>query len=145
MSVKIGNTEVEILYVGLAPRTIPDEQGSKPEGNIYTISKDNLEIYGRPFVTLISGKTYKFIINCPGYPFYITTDSQGGGAVKNPPLSFIGAIDITPESTGEKGNIGIEKGELTWTPSSDHTQMKLFYQCNYYRNMGNEIIVKDGF
>lgn len=142
MSFRRGETVVDTMYVGLQKRQQPLPGQKEPQGNVYTITKDKVTVYGAPFITMDSGTTYHFVIDCPGHPFYITTDSQGGGVMRNPIQSLVEAIEIVPENTEEKGNVGIEKGVLTWTPSREHSQMKLFYQCNYYPSMGNQIIVK---
>lgn len=144
MSIKRGETVIETLYIGLQKRTTPLPGDAEPQGLVYNITKDHKEFYGAPYITLVAGTTYKFVIDTPGHPFYITTDANGGGVISKPSMSMIGAIDIEPESTGEKGNVGIEKGVLTWTPERAHAQMKLYYQCNYHKNMGNEVIVKLG-
>jgi hypothetical protein len=141
---KRGETKVDTLYVGIAPRTIPFPDGRAPgeKDMLYTITKDQQTVYNVPHVTLDVGITYLFVVNTPGYPFYITTDAQGGGVLRQPIQSMSGSIEIIPECTGEKGNVGMEKGSLRWTPSREHSQMKLFYQCNYYPFMGNSISVR---
>lgn len=139
MSIKSGDVRPEILYVGLQRRTVPLKGESKPSGNVFTISKDQVEIYGAPILTLNADVTYSFVIDTPGHPFYITTSEAGGGVMLDPPQSLIGQIEITPETSGELGNVGIEKGILTYIPSRDHAQMKLYYQCNYQPHMGNSI------
>lgn len=144
MSFRRGERTVDTLYVGLQKRTIPLPGQVEPQGMIFTISKDQKEVYGCPYVTLNVGTTYRFVIDTPKHPFYITTDSEGGGVLRKPLQSLVGVIEIVPETTGEEGNVGIEKGILTWTPSIEHAQMKLFYQCNFYPSMGNSIWVKAG-
>lgn len=142
MSLKRGGTVVDTLFIGLQPRTVPFQGETEPRGMVYSITKDQNEIFGAPLVTLTAGTTYKFVIDTPGHPFYITTDPMGAGVLRQPIQSMIGSIDITPESTGEKGNVGIEKGVLTWTPSREHAQMKLYYHCNFHPYMGNSIVVQ---
>lgn len=141
MSIRRGETVVDTLYIGLQKRQHPLPGQKEPEGNVYSITKDKITVYGMPICTLTAGVTYNLVIDCPGNPFYITTDVQGGGVLRTPIQSMAGAIEIVAENTAEKGNVGIEKGTLTWTPSRDHSQMKLWYQCNYYTNMGNQIVV----
>jgi len=142
MSIKHGDTKIEVFYVGTQPRKVPIPGEKEAHGEVFTITKDNKEYYGSPYITLVSGNTYKFVINTPGYPFYITTDPVGAGVIRRPSQSLIGAITINPESTSEKGNVGIEKGELTFTPDRLHADMKIYYQSNFHKNMGNEIIVR---
>lgn len=145
MSFSRGNVKVEELYVGITNRTLPFPDGKKPTetDKIYTITKDKKEIYGAPYVTLEAGHTYIFHVDAPGYPFYITQDKSGGGVLRQPMESLAGSIKILAISTGEKENIGIEKGFLRWSPDRNHSQMELFYQCNYYPHMGSSIVVKD--
>jgi hypothetical protein len=140
MSVQRGETRLDILYIGLQPRKVPVE-GESSEF-VYSITKDKVDIFHAPNVTLCCGTTYRFVIDTPGYPFYITTDPAGGGVFLNPSISYIGSIEITPENTDEKGNVGLEKGVLTWTPESAHSQMTLYYQSNFHSYAGNRIIVK---
>lgn len=142
MSVQRGDNKIDVLYVSLVQRKVPAPGEKEPEGMVYAISKDKIEVYGAPYITMTVGTTYRFVIDTPGYPFYITTDPAGGGLFRNPPLSYIGAIEITPENTDEKGNVGLEKGVLTWTPESAHSQMTLYYQSNFHSYAGNQIIVK---
>lgn len=139
MSIQKGDKYTHTLCVGVKPREIPIEQGKQAQGFVYTISNDNYEIYGAPIITLTVGERYRFEINTPNHPFYITTDAQGAGVGRKPPLSLVGAIEIQKETGDSLGNVGIEKGVLVWTPTSDHAQMPLYYQCNYHAVMGNEI------
>jgi len=141
MSIKYADTSLEILYVGVQARKVPLPGENKASGNVFNITMDQNEIFGAPKITLVVGKTYKFIINTPNHPFYITTDNEGAGVKRTPPISLIGAIDIPVEGPESKGNVGIEKGILIWTPKKEHTQMKLYYECNYHKFMGNEINV----
>lgn len=140
MSVKRGETKYDTLYIGLQKRVNPTP--NETSEMVYAITKDHKEVYGKPFVTLLVGTTYRFVIETPGHPFYITTDELGGGAIRDPPLSYVGSIEVVPENTDEKGNVGITKGVLTWSPAAEHTQMKLFYQSNFHQGAGNQIIVK---
>lgn len=142
MSIKSGDSNPEVLYIGLKKRTIPLEGESIPQGFVFTISKDEIEIYGAPILTLNAESTYQFVIDTPGYPFYITTSNVGGGVNLDPPQSLIGQIEIVPQTSGELSNVGIEKGVLTFTPSRDHTQMKLYYQSNFHPHAGNSLVVK---
>jgi hypothetical protein len=142
MSLKRGENVNDYLYIGLAERTIPLPGQKKASGLIYTVTRDHIEIYRAPFITLDVGVTYHFVIDTPGHPFYITTDDKGGGVQLEPVQSMIGAIQITPETTQELGNVGITKGTLKWTPNRDHNQMTLFYQCDYHPSMGNTIHVR---
>lgn len=140
MSVRRGETKYDTIYIGLQKRSNPTPQETSEF--VFAVTKDHKEVFGKPFCTLLVGTTYRFVIETPGHPFYITTDELGGGAIRDPPLSYLGSIEITPENTDEKGNIGITNGILTWTPSSEHTQMKLYYQSNFHYGVGNQIIVK---
>lgn len=135
MSVTFGSEPPTILKVSLGKSKFDSKQP------IYEISMDGREFYGKPIITVNVGKTYIFEIDTPKCPFYITTDSVGGGFNESEFLSMRGAIDIIPENTNEKGNIGIEKGTLTWIPKYTHSEMKLYYQCNFYSGLGNEIKV----
>jgi len=141
MSIQKGGKVTDILYVGVQKRKVPLVEGQEPQGFVYTISKDNNTIYGAPVVTLTVGQRYKFIIDTPGHPFYITTDDEGAGVTRKPTLSLVGAIQILQETKDSLGNVGIQKGVLTWTPSKEHAQMTLYYQCNFHKKMGNEIKV----
>lgn len=142
MSLKRGETKTDYLYIGLEKREVlPGQKPISPF--VYSITKDNQTIYRAPYVTVEVGTIYHFIIDTPGHPFYITTHPRGGGVSAGPTQSMAGAIEIVAESTGQLGNVGIEKGTLCWIPSALHSQMKLFYQCNYYPDMGNSIIVTD--
>lgn len=143
MSVRRGEDRTDTLYIGLQPRKLPIEGEEDSSEMVYSISKDQVEIFGCPFVTLSCGTTYRFVIDTPGYPFYITTDPVGGGIFRQPVLSYVGSIEITPENSDEKGNVGLEKGVLTWTPESAHSQMTLYYQSNFHHHAGNQIIVKE--
>ena len=142
MSVQRGGSKVDTLYVGLRERKLPVEGDNDPSEMVFSVSKDNVEVFGKPFISLAVGTTYRFVIDTPGYPFYITTDPFGGGIFRKPPMSYVGSIEITPENTDEKGNVGLEKGVLTWTPESAHSQMTLYYQSNFHHDAGNQIIVK---
>lgn len=141
MSIRQEGQKIETLYVGVQPRKVPAPGELKPHGSVYNITSDQIEIFGAPILTLVIGNTYRFIIDAPGHPFYITTDSTGGGATRNPSMSLTGAIEIPIEERNSKGNVGIEKGNLVWTPRKDHMEMKLFYQCNFHKHMGNIINV----
>jgi hypothetical protein len=139
MSIRKEEQIIETLYIGVQSRKVPAPGEIKPIGNVYNITADRNEIFGAPVVTVIVGRTYRFEIDAKNYPFYITTDPVGGGALKN--LSLVGAIEIPIEAPESKGNVGIEKGLLVWTPKKEHTQMELYYQCNYHKYMGNKINV----
>ena len=112
-----------ILYVNVTSR-------SDGKGHVYAISNSSNSNGTSPRVTpklnLVSGNSYRFEIDTPGHPFYITTNSVGGGN------NLIGAL-------GFPNNIGIEKGSLAWTPVK--TNVRVYYQCNYHKNMGGEIII----
>jgi hypothetical protein len=139
MSIRRQEQVIETLYIGVQPRKVPIPGETKPTGYVYNITSDKVEIFGAPVVTVIVGRTYRFEIDAKNYPFYVTTDPVGGGALKN--LSLVGAIEIPIEAPESKGNVGIEKGILVWTPKKEHTQMELYYQCNYHKYMGNKINV----
>jgi hypothetical protein len=132
MSIRREEQVIETLYIGIQPRRVPAPGEVVPTGNVYNITADKNEIYGAPIVSVTVGKTYRFEIN-------ISSDAVGGGALRN--LSLVGAIEIQIESPESKGNVGIEKGILVWTPKKEHTQMDLYYQCNYHKYMGNKINV----
>jgi hypothetical protein len=75
-------------------------------------------------IYLKPNKDYKFIIDTPGYPFYLSTDKIATGA----------------------GNIGtpqtpIEKGEIIWTPK-ELTNQPIYYHCSIQPNMSGKIIIK---
>jgi len=147
MSIKAAQADIDVMYVTLQKRLVPAPGEREVKGVIYGITKDKIvtpqtEILNRPFITLDVGKTYRFVVNTPKYPFYITTSPVGAGVYCDPPISYIGSIDFELESADEKGNCGIEEGQLTWTPSPEHAQMKLFYQCNIEAYMGNDIVVR---
>lgn len=75
---------------------------------------------------LTAGRTYKFIIDTPGHPFYITENPFGG---KNDPRSS----DVTVEK--------VEKGILSYTPKQEDVGKNLFYQCAKHPKMGYKIWV----
>ncbi len=143
MSIRREGQTVDTLYVGTQPRKIPLPEQKEAKGSVYNISKDKQTIYGAPVVTLNVGQRYRFIIDSPGHPFYITTNFNGGGIGNKPSTSLIGMIEIPIETAESKGNVGIEKGILVWTPKKEHAQMTLYYQCNYHKRMGNEIKVQN--
>lgn len=137
MSVTFGGQEVVKIKVGLGKSKFDSKQP------IYVMSIDDLEYYGKPLLSLKTDVTYVFEIDAKGCPFYITSDSKGGGFNENENYSMRGAIEIPSENAYESGNVGIEKGTLTWTPSFIHRDMKLYYQCNFFPEMGNVIKIKD--
>jgi len=139
MSIRQEGHVIETLYVGVQPRKVPLPGETEPKGSVYNISVDKIEIFGAPILTLIVGNTYRFVIDTPGHPFYISMDEHGAGMMRTPTLSLIGAIEIPIETSESKGNVGIEKGILVWSPRPEHAQIKLYYQCNYHKNMGNAI------
>jgi hypothetical protein len=142
MSVTHGKVETTDFYIGLQDRTTILPGDTKPKGKVFTVTMDRNAIYGAPTITLKAGNVYNFIIDAPGHPFYITSDSEGGGNNRDPPLPLVGAIQITPSSSDDLGNVGIEKGILTWRPLDDHKQMNLYYQCNNHAFCGYIIKVE---
>lgn len=134
MSIDVSGMKTEYLYVGTQPRKPPGK------GHVYTITTDKVSIYGAPAVTLYVGQTYEFVIDTPGHPFYITTSNTGGGS-REVKTNMIGRISISREASHSLGNVGIDKGRLTWTPRKEHVDMSLFYQCNHHKNMGNALNV----
>lgn len=75
---------------------------------------------------LTAGETYKFIINTPGHPFYITSDPFGGSkdpASKDPEVKKV------------------EVGELLYTPKQEDVGKSLYYQCSIHPKMGYKICV----
>ena len=112
-----------ILYVNVTPR-------SNGKGHVYAISNlsnsNGSSPRATPKLNLVSENLYRFVIDTPGHPFYITTSSIGGNN------DLVGSL-------GFPNNIGIEKGSLDWTPTK--TNVRVYYQCNYHKNMGGEIII----
>lgn len=133
MSITFGNQNPIRIKVELGKSKFDEK---KP---IYVFTIDDHELYGKPILSLKVGQTYIFDINTPRCPFYITSDSVGGGINENEILSMRGAINIESENAYEIGNVGIEKGTLTWTPDFIHRNMELYYQCNFFSGMGNRI------
>lgn len=141
MSIRKEGQVIETLYVGVQPRRVPLEGETAAKGSVYNISVDKKEIFGAPIITLVVGNTYRFVIDTPGHPFYITTDPEGGAVSRPEKLSLLGAIEVPIESSESKGNVGIEKGVLVFSPKAEHAQMELYYQCNYHKKMGNKVNV----
>ena len=110
-----------------------------PKKYIYILTLDDNELFGKPIISMKVGTTYVFEINAPRFPFYITSDSKGGGFAENENYSMRGGIEIPSENAYESGNVGMESGTLTWTPQFIHKDMGLYYQCNFVPNMGNVI------
>jgi hypothetical protein len=131
----VGNHDITILKVSVT------ESKLIPGQAIYSITMDDNEFYGKPELTLRVGNTYRFEIDTPQFPFYITSNSSGGGTKNTPPESMIGVIQINAENNEALSNIGIVKGVLVWTPELIHTEMDLYYQCNYFPDMGNNLRV----
>lgn len=129
--IKIGGKEIHNIDVDVSKA----EDGS---GTMVYSMMDEAEVIPRPELILYVGQQYKLNINAKGYPFYITTNPIGGCKE----INYEGSIEIRPENSSSLGNVGIEIGSLIWTPKGSHSQMELYYQCNYYPNMGNKIIVK---
>ncbi len=79
---------------------------------------------------LTRGVTYTFVMdNVPAmHPFYISTDSQGGGR------------GVYGE--GVTGNFATGTQTLTFTPTASTPDL-LYYQCNAHLNMGWRIYVSD--
>ena len=104
------------------------------KGHVYAISNSSnsngTSPRATPKLNLVSGNLYRFEIDTPGHPFYITTSGVGGGNLSG--NNLIGALRFP-------NNSGIEKGSLTWTPVK--TNVRVYYQCNYHKNMGGEIII----
>ena len=125
----IGNNSKKtiVLYITVLPLN---------EKFVFGISKDNENFYHNPPLILNPLTNYEFIIQSPGHPFYITTNKQGGTKTLD------GAITIKSMNRYRSSNSGIENGILSWSPSAAHSKMKLYYQCDLHKNMGNEIIFK---
>jgi hypothetical protein len=75
---------------------------------------------------LTEGRTYKFIIETPGHPFYITDDPFGGPK--------------DPKATDPKVQ-KMDRGELIYTPGKEAVSMNLYYQCASHPKMGYKIWV----
>lgn len=105
-----------------------------PSGEYLIWEDGGIQPYARPTITLFVGIRYEFKIDTPGQPFYLTTDSQGGGGSLKPAKHLKGAISVP-------GNSGIKKGSLFWKPDLDHLKMKLFYQSDAKKGIGNSITV----
>ena len=68
---------------------------------------------------------YVFKIDAPGCPMYLTTDALGGAN------NLAGQLDNLP---------AVENGDLIVVPKEAYKTMKIYYQCDRYRLMGNRII-----
>lgn len=75
---------------------------------------------------LTEGRTYKFHVNTPGYPFYITSDPFGGP----------GDYSSTSPDT-----MKTDKGEILFTPTQKDIGKDLYYQCSTQPKMGYKIWV----
>ena len=75
---------------------------------------------------LTAGRTYKFIINTPGHPFYITDDPFGGSS------------DPKASDPNVKK---VDKGELQKKKKKEDVGMNLYYQCAIHPKMGYKIWV----
>lgn len=133
MSVSFADQQVHRIKVEVGKSKLD------PKKSVFVLTTDDKELYPKAEVHLKVGITYIFDIDTPGCPFYITSDSKGGGFNESESLSMRGAIEIQSENAYENGNVGIEKGTLTWTPDFIHKNMVLYYQCNYFSEMGNRI------
>ena len=78
-----------------------------------------------PRLELNVGMTYVFKNDAEGCPLYITNDAIGGSNKLKDKLDL---------QTDEDGNI-------IFTPTEEHKHMKLYYQCDRYRLMGNRLII----
>ncbi len=81
-------------------------------------------VHGRS-LRLMACKTYKFNVDAPGHPFYITTSPIGSDDSQSM-VNIVG----TP----------IENGTFTLTISKDLPQ-PLYYQCAVHKYMGGRIIL----
>jgi len=82
----------------------------------------------RPRLFLIKGKNYVFNINTFEYPFYMTTDSNGGhGEINN--------VTGVPASSYDKRTYSI--------PNASNTLTNFYYQCPLMKDMGGDIIILD--
>lgn len=103
------------------------------------ISEDNFQneyvIDGvrAPRLELPLGYEYIFDLDVEGYPFYITTDAIGGSKKLKGVILNDNNTNVTK---------AIESGKLHFTPTSEHKDMKLYYQCDSTRLMGGRIIIK---
>ena len=79
---------------------------------------------------LTRGKTYKFIINSIGHPFYLTTDSTGGSG-------FPGSL----MNIGGSKAIPTDKGIIIYSVHPNFPS-NAFYQCGIHPKMGGFIEVK---
>lgn len=135
MSVSFADQEFYKIKIELGKSNL------NPKKTVFVLTTDDNQLFPRAEIHLKVGNTYIFDINTPGCPFYVTSDSKGGGFNEDERFSMRGAVEINSENAYENGNVGIEKGTLTWTPDFIHKDMDLYYQCNYYSEMGNKIII----
>jgi hypothetical protein len=68
---------------------------------------------------------YIFKIDAPGCPMYITTNAIGGGNDMAGQIDEIAAVEV---------------GDLTVVAKDAYKNMRIYYQCDRYRLMGNRII-----
>ena len=78
-----------------------------------------------PRLELNIGVTYIFKNDNDGCPLYITRDAIGGSNKLKDKLEL---------QSDKSGNI-------IFIPTAEHKNMKLYYQCDRYRLMGNRIII----
>ena len=80
-----------------------------------------------PNLTLLRGKTYKFVVNSAGHPFRInTTNTTGTGS----------------EYSSGVTNNGTENGTITFVVPSDAPNT-LYYNCQHHSGMSGTITVTD--
>lgn len=149
MSIQSSYDQSQQIFISLARRNnnniLPAGPGEKVCDIIYAVTLDQKTTYGRPELTLTPEKSYSFVIDCKGFPFYITTHDRGGGAkriINGNSESLIDAIRIEPPNAPGQENTGVENGILIWTPERLHEDMTLYYQCNTELDMGGKITIK---
>ena len=91
----------------------------------YTVNGKN-----KPTLTLKKGKKYRFVVDAPGHPLYLTTSPLGG---KNVPGSISDKVD-------EKGMVS-DKGDLFVVLEREIQPGTLYYQSTTAENVGGKILV----
>lgn len=99
----------------------------------FTVINDGLGAYvvdgvSNPTFNLVRGKTYTFVINASGHPFWIQTVSGGYSS---------GNI----YSTGTT-NLGTDNGTITWSIPLD-APSTLYYACQFHSSMQGTINIVD--
>ncbi len=138
---------------GLGPFVAPGELNLayhiEAYQGLYKFDKSGMLEGTNPIVNLYRGGTYRFKINAPGHPFYITTDNGTnfivGGYFGEYTNGVVGSRAETGTGsgsgqTGEYGESDIEMLEFTVPLNAPDT---LYYQCEYHSSMVGTLNIMD--